>query len=175
MTETQQIAEANVRKYINKASLIFGQKFPIPRITWSLRGKTAGTACYSRWVINLHPELAERVGEEYEQTVGHEIAHLVTDRTHGVMHTRRGQHISHGWAWKSVMRRLGLNPERCHTYDMTGIGRTRRTTAENYIYTCGCCEHTLSALRHKRFQNGAYRRLHCCKCKGSLTFVEIRT
>jgi predicted SprT family Zn-dependent metalloprotease len=75
-----------------------------------------------RLSIPLWPRASE---EERDQTVAHEVAHLIQR-----WRQRRGDYArapvaslsSHGVAWRSVMRELGYKPDRCHEVP-TGAAR----------------------------------------------------
>lgn len=92
-----------------------------PTLSFDLRGTTAGQAFPAKHHIRLNGQLLNENTERFiEQTVGHEWAHLAAAHLHG--HKIQG----HGKEWKSLMVRLGLKPERCHTYD-TQNARTKST------------------------------------------------
>jgi len=177
MTEYQAKSEDAVRFYIDLANDVYNLNLPYPCIRWNLRGATAGKAAcgIGKWEVQLHPVLVEQEGQDYvDRTPGHEVAHLVAFKVHGLQRSYRGRRQSHGWAWKSVMRKLGLDPTRCHTYDTSAVKQTRKKADRPYVYKCGCMEHKLTSIRHRRFMSGKYRCLRCTRCKVELQFVEIR-
>ena len=99
-----------------------GGSMPVPTVSFDLRGKTAGQAFLSKHHIRLNGQLLNENPDDFiHQTVGHEWAHLLC-------HYRHGPRVAaHGKEWKLIMVALGLNPERCHTYDTTR-STVRRTT-----------------------------------------------
>lgn len=92
------------------------------------------------WTIRLNPVLCfENVEHFIEQTVGHEAAHLITGvvfgRTKQVEDPQTGKMVtkkirSHGAEWRSVMVKLGLKPDRCHTYDCSSIEVKKKARAK---------------------------------------------
>jgi SprT protein len=94
------------------------------------------------------------------ETLAHELAHLLVFH----LHPRR-RLPPHGSLWRTVMREwLGVEPERTHRFPTDGV-RARRQ--RRWRYRCGCAEHALTTVRHRRIQDGAaaYR---CRRCHGPL-------
>ena len=90
------------------------------------------------------------------ETLAHELAHLLVFH----LHPRR-RLAPHGSLWRTVMREwLGVEPERTHRFPTDGV-RARRQ--RRWRYRCGCAEHDLTTVRHRRIQEGAaaYRCRHC--------------
>jgi SprT protein len=135
-----------------------GAKRPLPALRFDLRGQAAGQACWGR---DGRPELRFNLNIArsdpaafVEETVTHEVAHLVTFACFG-------RTPPHGREWRAVMRFLGIDqPQRCHDYavDEAQVRRQRR-----WRYRCHCRSHELSTTRHNRLQAGRarYRCLHC--------------
>lgn len=143
-----------VRYYINKANDLFGQSMGIPVIRYHHKGRAAGRAIYADYAVSFHSVLAAENGEDFDQTIGHEVAHLVAKRVFGC--------TGHGKGWKRVMKALGLRVERCHSYDMSNA-KVRRQA--RYDYVCACPKentHKISATIHNKIQRGySYRCAHC--------------
>lgn len=169
MTELQEQAIDTVRKYWDKGNSIYNLSLPYPRISFRLKGGTAGTASYIKNEIRLNAGLLEENGQTFlDRTPAHEVAHIFAFKQYGIQRTRRGSRQVHGWAWKSVMREFGLNSERCHSYETS---TTVKRASKPYVYTCGCQEFNLTAIRHRRILQG--KTYNCKTCKSRLTFVEI--
>lgn len=84
---------------------------PAPTLSFDLRGTTAGQAFPTEHHIRLNGQLLNENTEHFiEQTLGHEWAHLAAQHLYG------NKIRPHGNEWKQVMRNLGLDPARCHTY-----------------------------------------------------------
>jgi len=141
-------------------------KIPYPYLSFKLKGRTAGKASYQKWTIKINLVLLkENWDDMINQTLPHEIAHLVAWHVYG-------QCIKpHGREWKSIMRAFGKKPSRCHALDTTNSAV--RTMARVFTYKCICdISHDLTIIRHRRQQSGRanYR---CSKCKRSLKYIGI--
>lgn len=157
--------------------------FDDPTVSYDLRGTTAGRAYDAKWLIKLNAVLLmENVDEMVNDTVPHELAHLLDGKLHPetrnsrVSVTRTGQvrrtkRSLHGPTWKSIMRVLGVNPERTHSMDTTRA-RVRQTT--RYPYICKCCtsEVLMGPKQHKRAQQGILYTHRGCGRAGILVSKE---
>lgn len=169
------IAAEEVAKACRNANVLYG--FDVePVVDWKLRGLAAGRAYYSGFRISLNEHIARNEGEAFRQTVGHEVAHLVTYWRH--MKSERGRlrypcPAAHGWEWKSVMLALGYRPDRCHSY----ASAARVRNVRRYAYVCRCgMPHSLTARAHG-VQQAADEHLSwagytCRRCRTRLQFVE---
>lgn len=145
-----------VRQYIEKARTIYKKEFAIPVVRFDLSGRTGGQAIWGQHVIRVNPVLcAENFNEYIKQTIGHEVAHLITYAVYGV------RSKPHGHEWQSVMRRFGLPADRCHQYDTTN-SRARQTT--KIKYSCNCKVHEVGPTLHRRMQLGARYTCKTCGC-----------
>jgi SprT protein len=150
-----------VRKYIEKANLTYNRTFSIPVVRFDLRGVRGGVAHMSENVIRINPVLLVENFDVYiKQTVGHEVAHLITHQLYN--HNQRVQ--PHGREWQLVMTSLGLEPSRCHSYD---VSNARARNVERFEYSCNCMVHQIGKTQHKKmsFGTAAYS---CKKCNGAL-------
>ena len=96
-----------------------------------------------------------------EQTVAHEVAHLLAHELFGP----RVQ--SHGKEWQAIMVKVfGLPADRCHTYD------TKRVSRRPWVYQCQCEGKTitLSTIRHNRAKKGII--YQCMSCRSPLQFLR---
>ena len=135
----------------------------LPIIEHTIKGKKAGVAYLQEWKVNYNLEILIANEEDFlKQTVGHEIAHLVAFQLFG----SRG----HDKAWKYVMRQLGLEPNRCHSYDLSVITVKKH---KKVIYKCNCKEHEIGLVRHKNLQENKNRYFTCYLCKGKLIYKEV--
>ena len=140
----------------------YGLAMNYPTVSFRLRGKTAGTANYGKQEIRYNAVLLEENGDNFlGRTVPHEVAHLVTRQKYG------NRASAHGYEWKSVMRAFGLNPTRCHSYDVSNS--TVKTVKRGFEYKCSCRTYDLTVIRHKRIMKGA--KYTCRSCKTTLTAV----
>src|SRR3546814_5914536 len=100
----------------------------------------------------------ENIQDFLEDTIPHEVAHLITY----VLHGREAK--AHGNEWQSIMRALGVRPDRCHSYDTTNSAVAKAV----YKFKCDCKVFELSSRRYKKGLAGHYS---CKKCQSKLHFV----
>lgn len=180
--------EAKLRECITIAERTYNTTIKFPTVRYDLRGTTAGWAHYSTWSVNFNAVLMVENFESFlENTVPHEIAHLITDQVYPEAHKRgaptmtrngvfrRGKRSPHGAEWQSVMRVLGCEPRRTHDYD-TSNARIRER--KSYTYKCNGCgaEMQLGPKRHAREQSspGSYWHSSCGRYTGKLTLVTSK-
>lgn len=145
-------AKETVVHYIQMARAQYRKPFPMPSISFDLRGMTAGKAYYRKNHVQLNAILyLENTQSFIEDTIPHEVAHLIAGQVFGMGIQ------AHGQEWKSVMRAFGVAPERTHSYDVSNS----RTTA-TFDYVCRCKEHKLSSRRHANIQRGTSYRCKAC-------------
>ena len=116
-----------VKQYVDRGNVKLGTTLNYPKVSFDLRGTTAGKAFYQTNEVKFQPTLLFENPETFiEQTAGHEVGHLLARfkfRDRGI--------DPHGSEWQSVMWYLGLPATRCHNYDTsnvsTKIGQPRQT------------------------------------------------
>ncbi len=116
-------------------------------------GETAGELRLN--TVYLEDALAPML----EETVAHELAHLV------VFHLRpRQRQAPHGHLWRTIMRDwYGVEPECTHAFD---TDRVRARRQRRWLYACSCRQHWLTTVRHRRIEQGT---LYCCRtCQAPL-------
>lgn len=145
--------EKKLKDGIALAEKKYNQTFAMPKVTYDLRGRTAGTANYNRWHIRLNAVLLmENVEDFLERTVPHELAHLITDRVYPEAHhnrglqflstgrVKRGKRDVHGAKWQSVCLVLGMTDiTRCHQYDVTN-SQVVKSNGRSIEWQCACGE-----------------------------------
>lgn len=182
--EMKEKVNAKLRECIAIANKRYNIDLKFPTVVYMKRGTTAGTANYRTWTIDINPVLlVENFDDMLNDTVPHELAHLITDTVYPEAHEsgpmvrtrrgwKRGKRSVHGAEWQSVMRVLGVNPSRTHNYDTTNA-RTREKTS--YDYKCNCCGAILKMgpKRHATEQRmpGHYTHGACGRARGKLTLV----
>lgn len=125
------------------------RRLPVPAVAFDLRGRAAGQAVFARRSrecrIRINAKLlASHPREMLDETVPHEVAHVVIYRLHG----RRVR--PHGAEWKALMRAFGVAPEPCHTLPSEPARRLKQ-----YRYRCACSEPVwLTSIRHNRARRG---------------------
>jgi len=133
----------------------------IPKWRWTKMGRVAGKAHYIDNLVELNPDfLTNHLEELINQTLPHEIAHLVSVKVYGQQLGR-----GHGRFWKSVMYALspmGVECRRCHDYSLDGVSKVH---PRPYEYVCRCKDKTfnLTANIHNKIQRGQKR--ICVRCK----------
>ncbi len=152
-------AEARTRQLIEQATRHFDLPLSQPQVRFDLRGKAAGMALFhprGDTVIRYNTQMLRENGQAFiEQTVPHEVAHLVARAVFGS--TVR----PHGAEWRSIMTLFGAEPQRCHTFD---VPRKNRRKMRHFSYRCTCRDHSLSAIRHHRSLSGV---VYICRLCGA--------
>jgi SprT protein len=174
--ELQLRVESVVLDCLVKAQTKYGTKNiqVIPEIRYNTKGKVAGWAHSSRTkpYIDINPILLnENVEEVINQTVPHEMAHIVANMVYCVNYVYNIK--PHGREWASVMNTFGVPAERCHNMDVSTIV-SKRNKGKEFQYTCNCQDriHKLSELKHRRFHLEGYA-YQCRYCKKTLTFLNV--
>ncbi|WP_267397976.1 SprT family zinc-dependent metalloprotease [Pseudomonas sp. GM_Psu_2] len=153
---------ARVEDCYRQAEAFFKRRFPRPEVSLALRGQRAGVAHLTENRLRFNRQLyRENRAHFLEQTVAHEVAHLVAHQLFG------GGIRPHGEEWQLIMRGVyGLPPDRCHTYELPQRARTL------YLYRCNCPDgrFEFTAQRHALVRKG--RRYLCRRCRGPLDFTQ---
>ena len=143
-----------------KAEQFFQRTFARPDIHLDLRGQRAGVAYLDRNLLRFNGQMyRENSAHFLQQTVAHEVAHLIAHQLYG--HRIR----PHGREWQALMTGLfELPADRCHNYAVT----RRRST--QYLYRCACPDHMpFTARRHALVKKG--NRYLCRRCGDALHFT----
>ncbi|MBF6622870.1 MAG: SprT family zinc-dependent metalloprotease [Pseudomonas stutzeri] len=151
---------ARVEACYQLAEAFFKQRFKRPEVSLKLRGQKAGVAHLDQNLLRFNDQLYRANTEHFlQQTVAHEVAHLVAHQLYG------GQIRPHGEEWQLIMRGVyELMPDRCHSYEVA------RRQASRYIYRCACPERDFpfTGQRHALVRKG--RRYFCRNCRATLVF-----
>ena len=162
VTRLEQLAIERTHHLVSLSARHFGVPIPHPQIRFDLRGKAAGMALFpprGEMLIRYNKGMLADNGLDFiEQTVAHEVAHLVARTVYG------SRIKPHGPEWQSTMRLFGVEPVRCHRFE---VPRSARRTLRHYPYQCACSEHSLSAIRHRRSLSGVV--YLCRRCGTALT------
>jgi len=120
--ELQKECLVKVRFYVDLANQKLDLCLKYPQVKFSLRGTTAGKADIGANELLFSPTLLRENPDHFiQQTVGHEVAHLIS-------HLKWGWDIDpHGIEWKRVMWAFDLPALRCHSYDTSNVP-TRATS-----------------------------------------------
>lgn len=134
----------------------FDHRLDAGRALPPVRVGAAGTIELNSAYIRRHPD------EMLAETIAHELAHLVVFH----LNPQRRQ-PPHGVAWQRVMREwFDVEPERTHRFDASVVPARRQ---RRWRYRCGCREHELSTVRHRRAEKGA--RYQCRACRNVLVYA----
>lgn len=168
--------DLKIKECLKKATIHYNPvAFSTPRVSYTLRGTVGGMANLTTWTILVNSILLMENLEDYiENTIPHEVAHLIDYKVHGIQYKGRKQ-IQHGYTWQQVMRVFGCDPSRCHSYD---VSRAQVKKKAKYHYKCkGCAkDFFLGPVRHKKILGGA--QYWCTRCgygRGTLVLQQART
>ena len=148
-------------------------KVPDYKITFELRGASAGTCRRDGSALNFNLGIAEDNRDDFlARTVPHEFAHLVVTHnydTEARQYLRRKRIRPHGKEWESIMNLLGAPTSRCHNYDVSNHVTSRQRRWE---YECKCPDktHAVSTTRHNKVQDQTAS-YNCGICHTILNFT----
>jgi SprT protein len=162
-------AAARTGALLREAEAWLRLAMPRVEIRFDLRGTSAGQARmrngsspiirYNATLLRLHPT------EFIVETVPHEVAHVVAFVKHGP------RIRPHGPEWQAVMRHFGVEPSRCHRYD---VSRLRTRSLQRFLYRCSCGTHEISSIRHNRICREGTVYL-CRRCRQPLSHeIDLR-
>jgi SprT protein len=145
----------------------------IPDIRYDTVGKAAGQALYNfvdgKCYIRINPVLLnENVDYCINQTVPHEIAHLVAYMVFGRVRP-------HGIHWEAVMRTFGKPAKRCHQLSTDTIQSLRSPRRQTRMMKCLCpkCNATFPITRNKAtkmYRGWSYTHVGC---GGRLAYKDV--
>jgi SprT protein len=147
-----------------KAEQHYNRSFKRATIRYDLKGRTAGQAIthYSTGLFELRFNIPIYVANKEHflaRTVPHEVAHLVARQLHPY-------HIQpHGREWQRVMLNLGVQPDRCHSYEVQ-LARVH----QKFDAKCACKVHKIGKAVRARIVAG--RTYRCTKCKQRVVLVN---
>lgn len=164
--ELKQKVERRVREVLELGAAIWPDhttKFStLPTIRYDIKNTFGGVAIsggVDDWTIRLNLILCYENEELFiEQTVGHEVAHLIQRVVYGTTKVQpKTQKIvkirSHGPEWQEVMVKIGLPPARTHSYDLASIDTRKKRSRKGTVLSA-----MDSVAMIVRLQNG-FRRL----------------
>lgn len=124
--ELRDKVNAKVRACLDIAEKEYNQKFEMPVIRYDIKNTHGGLAIMPSYIIRLNLILlVENEDHFINQTVPHEVAHLVNRRVNKVPEGKK-RLMPHGREWQAVMKLFGLEPEVTHSYSTASIDRSGR-------------------------------------------------
>lgn len=163
---------AKVDECIEIANKSFKRTFTTPTIKYEVRGRVGGIARVTQNIIDFNSVLLmENLDHFIDSTVPHEVAHIIDHVVYGFQHNGR-KAIHHGRTWKMIMRIFGVDPNRCHTYDVTNAAVKNKA---KFHYVCKTCKRDIfvSSVIHNKIRRGQHR--YCVRCghvNGTLVFKQ---
>jgi predicted SprT family Zn-dependent metalloprotease len=168
--EVKKMCEAEAARCIEVAKKCYpgnASAFKKVNITYDVRGGCAGKAFHHLWTIKLNPILLmENIKEMVENTVSHEVAHLIDKEVHGTQYGRynrrtgRRNRIVHGPTFKRIQRQFGRCDATFHNMDVSNA-RVKRKSKPKHIWDCNCGSPSgrmeIGAVRHRNMQTGIKR------------------
>lgn len=151
---TSEVLELTAEIYHALPDYSFGPGYP--SVVWSTRYTAKiGSANLNGWRIKLSVPLMKRASiEERKNTIAHEVCHLLAMRR---ARQRCVRLPPHGDLWRTLMRRAGYEPTRCHAVDNSGL-------VSKWEAHCGCKEpHRVSTRIRNLIKNGQRRVCRTCR------------
>lgn len=134
-------------------------------VRFDIRGLCAGMAS-SAGYVRFNMFIAENnLSEFMNDTVPHEVAHMVA---YGVSR-RTGKRLQpHGYEWQAICRKLGGNAKRCHSFQVEEKVKPHR-------YVCLKCGkvHDVSPRKSNSIQRAGVDRVRC-SCGGNIEYRGMR-
>jgi len=144
--------------------------FPLPVVSYDLKGKVAGKAYGLRNLIKLNKDLISNpnyLKEMSEDTLYHELVHLFIHFLYKTQQLRTysklgegcfGRPKPHGIEWKTLMVLIDEKPSVTHNFEVLSGRKMTRIT-----YLCDCREHEMTKRAHHKILDGSLYK--CRKCK----------
>lgn len=111
--------QTKVDETISKFEDVLNTNISKPNLLFDLKGTRSGYSHYSKGIINFNLQLAKDNQMDFlSNTVPHEVAHWVQRFKYGYFSPVGKKITDHGKEWKHLMLSIGLQPVRCHSYDL---------------------------------------------------------
>ena len=154
-----------VEELIQKAEKAFKIDIFRPEIRFNIKARTlAGEFQHDRdaktgYILRFHPGLMAAYGQEYLETVVHEVAHLVTQTLNPVA-------TPHGFDWQETMKFFDAKPTREFDFDIDRVPAEFLTKrARTWKYACDCQIHDVTTRMHNTIKKGRSRSCITCKTR----------
>lgn len=135
------------------------RQFPRPDISFKQTGKSAGSARLQLNQLRFNMILLQENQQHFiQQTVPHEVAHLLVYQLYG-------RTKPHGKEWQNIMMGIfHLPAQTTHSYDVSSV------KGQTFNYQCQCNQHQLTVRRHNKIQRDNAQYL-CRRCKQTLSYT----
>lgn len=145
----------SIKRFLLMAEKNYGKIYSMPSVSYDLNSTVGGTADYTLWHIQVNTRMLVENKDDYLiNTIGHEVAHLITFDNHG----KRTK--GHGKEWADTMAIFGLEPERCHSYKTYS---KPRKLLKRFLYVCKCNRvYRLTITRRRQIERGV--KVYCPPC-----------
>jgi|LakMenE18May11ns_1017448.scaffolds.fasta_scaffold9959282_11 SprT protein len=161
-SELQRLAAKKIKQCLSIARRKIKKDLPYEGVKFFHKSTDAGYVIASENnCVYLNHDLFRKNKKRFlDEIIPHEVAHLVAEAL-------SPRESPHGGTWKIVMQSVfSLKPERCHSMETKGIGRT----TQKFLYICACQKHEVGIIRHNKVQSG--KKFRCVKCKKELVFLR---
>lgn len=111
-------------------------------LNFTYTGVVAGYAFWEIDTIEINRQLMERDPSFFEQTFGHELAHIITNRI-------EQRNCGHNDLWVHVCKMLETSYATNHSYDTDDF---RLPDQICYYYKCNCRTNKVSLEKHRQLQ-----------------------
>lgn len=144
-------------------------RMPVPRLLFFTKGRANGCAhaMHSKkhaWTVRLNSFVAAQTPDAFDNTVSHEIAHMVD-------YARRGR-SGHDRIWKAIHRALGGTGARCSQYG-SEIKRVAGRVTNWYLYrNASGAEILVGPKHHAALRSGKYTHLSNTKTRQRFTLSD---
>lgn len=153
-----------VMKRLKECEKLTGVHCPDISVVYDITGRLGGEALTVSRVIRLNPAYLNAYTDDYiTNIVAHEWAHIVNEYLHGPLVK------AHGNEWRAIMEKLGLVPDRCHSYKNTP-GMKVRVKHKVFCPTCKTDVLVGSNVHGKISAGHEYTHI---ECGGLLTFAPV--
>jgi SprT protein len=123
--------------------------------------KVAGWAFPSRNMVKFNTVLAEENWDHFDETIRHEIAHLIAFK----VYPRLKQ--AHGPEFRSVCQALGGSGRTFHSYDISSVRSGR--TYNRFEGKCACMTHGVTKATADKIKK--YNQTTCRRCKSKVVLT----
>ena len=154
--EIYELVQKKVKETVDKLNNKFNFDMKYPMIYYDVRGTTGGLAKSASMTVHYNDKLLKENIEDFlETTVPHEVCHI------GVYHLchvnkRSYPKNGHGADWQIMMRVVGVNARKYHTYEV------EKKEPVEYKYECGCENGLIITEKvHKKIKD---KQMICKKC-----------